>query len=422
MGGAKIAWCQEHLNGFYLTSPLSLGTGYDDNFPTDSRVLDDNVSILSAPTFAWMKSTHRSTFSVDYRPEFEIFSHYQDLNAWNHTASMRFTHRISSRWSMDGGDYFLSTMDPTRTLSNSLLLLPRGRFQENAFFTGLAYRVSRRTKLSFRFDNAFTLATLPGSLNGRLDQVSSAGTVTLDHSVGRRHRISANYSFLHAHPLNQKLSGNPTNVNLISLGYTYEINPSLTLQLYGGGVQGADSAFIGSASVVKRIRGLWLLAGYQRYLSFFGGLTPVGGAPTNGIATPDGVTPSSIYQVVSFRAWGNLTRRLSVEANAQRALNGMDRNNRTVKSGIGQVHLHYRLTDRFGFFTQVEFYGQNVNEFSPFPVSRRRYVAGIEIALSRPPRAERVSRRGTIRANQDVSAPEDDALIPEDEPRIEEDH
>lgn len=390
LSGAARA--QEHPNGFYLTSPLNLSSGYDDNFPTDTRILDDNVTTLTAPTFAWLKSTRRSTFSIDYRPEFELFTHHSDLDAWNHLSNMRFTHQISGRLSLEGGDYFLSTMDPARALSNSLLLLPRGRFLQNSFYTGLRYRLDHRTDVSVRLDNGFTNATLPGALDGRLDQVSTAGSVTLHRILSRRQKLTANYSFLHVHPFDRKLAGSPTNVNLFSLGYTYEINPKLVIQLFGGGVQGPEPAFIGAVSVAKKIRNIWLLAGYQRYLSFFGGLTPAV-APPVGINTPDGLTPNSIYQVISFRAWGHLTRRLSIDANGQRALNGVDQRNRNIKSAIGQVRLSYGLTDRLAFFTQAEFYGQNVNEFSPFPESRRRYTAGIEVVISRPPLSESLQRR-----------------------------
>ena len=49
---------QERLNGFFLTPPLSLSSGYDDRFIVGSRVLDDRVSLLTSPTLSWMKSTH----------------------------------------------------------------------------------------------------------------------------------------------------------------------------------------------------------------------------------------------------------------------------------------------------------------------------------------------------------------------------
>ena len=44
---------EKRPNGFYLTSPLGLSSGYDDNFVVNGRALDDTVSILTGPTAAW---------------------------------------------------------------------------------------------------------------------------------------------------------------------------------------------------------------------------------------------------------------------------------------------------------------------------------------------------------------------------------
>src|SRR6266568_5172186 len=100
---------QERPNGFYLTSPLGLSSGYDDNFVAGSRALDGSVSLLTTPTFAWMKSTHRSIFSVDYQGELEMFSKDENLDAWNHAANMHFRTQLTGRMFVDGADSYLST-------------------------------------------------------------------------------------------------------------------------------------------------------------------------------------------------------------------------------------------------------------------------------------------------------------------------
>ena len=69
----------------------------------------------------------------------------------------------------------------------------------------------------------------------------------------------------------------------------------------------------------------------------------------------------------------------------QRALNGGNAQENSVKSVIAHLRLDYKITDRLTWFTRLEFYGQNVNEFSPLSVSRSRYFAGLEFTLSRPP-------------------------------------
>jgi hypothetical protein len=100
--------------------------------------------------------------SVDYQAEFEMFAKDENFDAWNHAANLHIHHQITSRLSLDAADSFLSTMDPTRRLTNSLLLLPRGRYQENGFYARLGYRLDHRTVLSVRFDNAVTTMALPG--------------------------------------------------------------------------------------------------------------------------------------------------------------------------------------------------------------------------------------------------------------------
>jgi hypothetical protein len=398
-------------DGFQLTSPLSLSAGYDENFAVDSQALDDTVTLLTLPTLSWTRSTHRTNLSIDYEPEFELFSQHQDLNAWNHSATLRFTQRINGRLTLEAGDSFLSTMDPSRQLVDSLLLLPRGRFRQNVFYTGLGYRLDRRTTLSFRFDNAIATMALPGVLAGRLDQMSSAGTVTLERTVNRHHALSGSYSYLLVRPLNTATSGSATGLHNLNLGYVYTVNPGLILRFSGGLLRSQQSNFTGAAYVEKRFGGLWVATGFQRYLSFFGGLAPSGAIPfANGLA------PNNLYQTASVRAWGNLTKRVRLEGSALRALNGVTPQDRAIKSLIGHLRLDYGLSERLTLFTRVEFYGQNVNEFSQLPLSRRRYFGGLEIALSRPREsAHRAHEPGDGTADSAKPADSMDSVEPQGE-------
>ena len=387
------AHAQDRPNGFYLTSPLSLSAGYDQGFLVGSRAVNDSVTLLTAPTFEWTRTTHRTDFSFNYQPEFELFSRNPGLDAWNHLSALRYRYRINARWGIDAGNLFLSTMDSSRSLSNSLLLLPRGRFLQNASYAGLSYRANELTKVSFRFDNALTLTDLPGTLAGRLDGVTTAGSVTVDRTLTSHHKLTGSYSFLHSHPLTPAVSGSPTNVQLMNVGYTYEINPALIVLLAGGAVKGTQTSLIGAAILEKRLGELWLAGGYQRYLSFFGGLAPLSNAPPSiapSGADPfaNGLTPNSVYQVFSVRAWGQLSKRVAVEGSAQRAINGADPRFPSIKSVIGQIHLSYKLTDRVSWFVRVEHYGQNANAFLDTALDRNRYFGGLEITLSRPPESD----------------------------------
>lgn len=375
---------QERPNGFYLTSPLGLSSGYDNNFVAGSGVLDDSVSLLTTPTMSWMKSTHQSMFSVDYQAEFEMFANHENLDAWNHAANLHFRRQITARLSFDAADSFLSTDDPTRRLVNSLLLLPRGRYQENDLYARLAYRLDHRTVVSVRFDNAVTTMALPAEFAGRLDRAGFAGTATVHRTVRKRHLLSANYAYLYIHPLQ---TGSPeinTTAQNVDLGYTFTVNPGLIIRTFGGFTRAAQSAFTGAAAVDKKFGGVWLSAGYQRYLGLLGGLAPIG-VPASPIPFTVGLVPNSIYQVATLRAWGKPTNRVGLEGDVQRALNGVTPENQGIKGVIVQLRLDYKLNDRLTVFTQTDFYGQNIDEFSTAPFSRRRYFAGLEVTLSRAP-------------------------------------
>jgi hypothetical protein len=386
-------WAQERPDGFYLTSPLSISSGYDSGFIADSRTLDDTVTLLTGPTFDWIRTTHRTDFSLDYQPEAELFANHSYLDGWNHSSTMRFTRRVNSRISVSAGNSFLSTMDSSRQLQNSLLLLPLGRFLQNTFYAALDYRLNHATKLTFRADNAITTMALPGALKGRLDEVTTAGTATLDRSLTSRQTLSGSYSFLHVDPLHPEAGGSATNVNLLILGYAYQIDPTLLVRLTAGYVEGSESAFMGSAAVEKQFGGVWMAAGYQRYLGFFGALAPAGGASAGVVPFANGITPSSVYQVFSVRASGQVTKRVGLEAIGQKALSGVNGQGTGVRSLIGHLRVSYRLTDRFALFATVEHYGQNINEFSDQGLSRDRYFGGIEIVLSRPPERNDVKKQ-----------------------------
>ena len=156
------------------------------------------------------------------------------------------------------------------------------------------------------------------------------------------------------------------------------------------------------------------MAGYQRYLSFFGGFAPSGGGAGT-VTFGNGLLPNSVFQAVSVRVRGKLTKRVGVDFNGQRGRTSLG--DRSFKGLIAQSRVDYKLSDRFIVFARVEYYGQNLNQFSGTPLSRRRYFGGLEIALSRPPETEETTgRRGRVPAVESVEP----VPPPAEEPRVQE--
>jgi hypothetical protein len=329
-----------------------------------------------------------------------MFAQHSELNAWNHSATVHFSHRVDARLTFDAGDSFLSTSDPSRQLEDSLLLLPRGPFRQNLLYAGASYRLDRQTTLHLRFDNAVTTMELPHAVAGLLDQNSLAGTVSIDRTLNRHHFITGSYSYLYFVPFQTAARLNGPGfyqpLHNLNAGYTYAVNPGLIFRLSGGVIRGGQSAYMAAATVEKQLGQVWLTGGYQRYLSFFGPLSPIGGAPRGVIPFSQGLLPNSVYQVASFGVKGKLTKRISVKATAMRARNEAGIRNGNIQSWVSHARLDYKLSGPFIVFTQLDFYNQNLNAFSPLPLSRRRYLGGVEIVLSRPREVVDVPNQSTI--------------------------
>lgn len=412
---------QERPQGFFLTTPLELSSGYDSKFTTGPAEITDSVSIVTGPTMSWIGTTHKTEYSLSYTPEVEIFAHNPDLNSWNQNATMRMTHQINSRWSLNAGDSYLDTTDSNRALVNSLLLLPRGRYRENTLYTELGYRLDQATRIKFRFDNTVDTAALSGEFQGRLDYLTAAGSVTVDRTLTASQTLTGSYAFIHAMPLHPSAAGSPSDVHLLNAIYTYEINRGLLLRAAGGFVESAQPAATGSIEIEKAFGSLWTAAAYQRYVGFFGGLLPAEGTPET-VQFANALTPSSVYEVVSLRGWGQLTRRIGIEANGQKALNGVNNQGIPVRSLIGRMRITYRLTDRLAFFTELDHFGQNFNQFSGNRLDENRFFGGIQVTLSRPPERENPrARHGKAPqdSRQGLLPPPDEPLAGDANPDLE---
>ena len=111
---------QVRSNGFFLTSPLEISSGYDSRFITSTGQLSGPVSTVTGPVMSWINSTHRTHFSIDYKPEAQFLPGNPDLNSWNQSSILRLTNRLNSRWSLDLGNSFLDTSDPNRAASHEV--------------------------------------------------------------------------------------------------------------------------------------------------------------------------------------------------------------------------------------------------------------------------------------------------------------
>jgi hypothetical protein len=223
--------------------------------------------------------------------------------------------------------------------------------------------------------------------------MANAATVTADHTLTRHHSMTGSYAYLGVRPINSSASAGSgyQAVSSLNAGYMYTVNPELLFRLTGGLVRGSESAYTAGAAVEKQIGNVTVIAGYRRYLSFFEGLAPGGAAAGESVVFANGVMPSSLFQAALLRVRGQLTRRVGLEFYGERGQSTLGA--RGIRSLIAQSRLDYKLNDRYTVFGRAEFYGQNISQFTDGPLSRRRYIGGLEIVLSRPPEATDAQRK-----------------------------
>lgn len=64
-------------------------------------------------------------------------------------------------------------------------------------------------------------------------------------------------------------------------------------------------------------------------------------------------------------------------------MNTLPAGSHNLKGVSGHLRLEYKLTERLTIFSVLEYYGQNLNELVNVPLVRKRYFAGLDIAISR---------------------------------------
>src|SRR5207244_1845359 len=109
-----------------------------------------------------------------------------------------------------------------------------------------------------------------------------------------------------------------------------------------------------------------------------------------------GLNPAGFYDAVfiSTRAWLSNKTTLQFRATGARgSANGLALPN---KSLMATARFDYRLSDRTVWFAIVDRFQQNKNDYVAMPLSRNRFITGIEFSLS----SERDRR--TNRLNEDA--------------------
>lgn len=391
--GTEIQQEAPAQTGFYFSSPLTVSAVSENQLQVGQRRFHDGVLLLTAPEFAFRSAAPRTDFFLGYKPEFQLFQRYDDLNTLDHAARFRLTHRATPRFRLDITDSFLQTEDPTRMLSDSILLLPRSQFGANTFNATVDYDLSPRTRLSSAFLNAVSKLLLPevqetDLFTGRFEQMGTAAMLSVSHMLARDHQISANYSYFVIQDLKRGIhfpfgrAAGSQSTHGVSAGYQYGFEPyGISLELSAGALLSSATTYRVAARFEKRWPSLVFSTGYSRELALLSGFNPAAAS----LRLARGVVPDNFYQMAMVNLEGRVGGRWGMELRAQVGKSNSGIQIADIKSVSGRARVSYRITDRIYPFVGAEIHSQSYSEVLLTSLARQRYFAGFAIVLSTVP-------------------------------------
>ncbi len=397
------------LNGFKFLAPVQIEIGRDNNFLVDRtslneklfvlsltpsvqpaapdirpQKLDDTVLTVGIPKMAFVNDSKRHEFLLTWHPEFEVFKNNSDQNTFNQEAVASFNYYITRNIQIWIGDRFETTKDPARTTNNVFVLLPRGDFHGNSFQGSVEFQPTRLTNVSFQYDTSYSkFDQLDPFQNRLMNSWSSGYSVSLARLLGRNQRINVRYSLYTVRRINRAEKFDETvdthtpfedPINSLTVQYRVKVNPSTVLGFSGGGIKssrGMDYTF--SGSLHRRFGNFWAGGTYTRTLAL------QARAESGFIQGPDN---GSFYDLILFRLRGQTSRNTALLADMTASRAALDGLVTSRKGLMGRLRFDYRVSDRKVLFATWESYNQSLNAYVQSPLSRNRFMMGIEISLA----------------------------------------
>jgi len=326
-------------------------------------------------------------------PEFETFRKNGDQNSLSHDASLEFFLFPSRRTRFSFTDQYRKSMDPSRVLENVSVLLPRAPFRQNAMRGTFEIEATPLTAFEIGYDSTVTTFGQTDPFQARiLDTVAHGVSFTASRMITRRQRVSATYSLFKIAPINKAKPNDDAvdtkrgiehPVETFRLGYQVALSASTSLS-FSGGVSTLETGknYVFGVMGNRRLGTFWLGAGYSRELSFGAGV------PTG---LPNGLAAAGYFDQILFRLSGQPTQRVGVQVEMMAAHDASRRAAGPSRALLGKTRVDYRWTDRTVTFASVETYQAPWNDHVKAPLSRNRFIVGLEFSLS-DERERRINR------------------------------
>jgi hypothetical protein len=204
--------------------------------------------------------------------------------------------------------------------------------------------------------------------------------------LGRNQRLSARYSLYtvrrinHAEKFDDVVDTHTPfedPINSLTVQYRVRPNPSTALGFSGGGIKsstGMDYTF--SGSLHRRFGNFWAGGTYMR------GLALQARTQTGFLQGPDN---TGFYDQIVFRLRGQTSQNTAIRAETVISRASTSGFVDSRKALLGRLRFDYRVSDRKVLFASWESFNQSHNVYVQSPLSRNRFMTGIEISLASDP-------------------------------------
>jgi hypothetical protein len=387
---------QDRPVNLYLTSPLSLESGFESGVPNGNVRLNDPATILTLPTFSLMHTSPLNDFTIYYQAQFEMFTSLHRLDSVNQNAGLSWLANMTPRWSLSVNDVVTNTRDEGATFE-STFLLPRGPYTDNGFYTSLNFNATPNTVIKFRYENAFvSYDAVNLSTPLFFSRMGNTEGITIDHHLTSRLKLSGSYNYLRATSFDKydpsgNLIGPFAPTQFASGTLSFNATPSLLMEVTGGYVHNPLNSYLVGGLIERHLQRMTIAAGYNRYLTFAGAPTAESIDEAVPITAARLLPPNSISNTASFRLKGDLSEHWSIETTIMASDTAGTTNFTTLRSAMGGVRVSYKISDHMAFFVNSDLYRQNANVILPVPISRSRFFAGISYTFS--PTPDEIARR-----------------------------
>ena len=272
-------------------------------------------------------------------------------------------------------------------MNNVFVLMPRGEYRENSFVGSVEFQPTRLTNISFQYDTAYTKFGQPDPFQTQLlNSWSSGYSVGVSRLLGRNQRISARYSLYtvrrinHAEKFDDVVDTHTPfedPINSLTVQYRVRPNPSTALGFSGGGIKssaGMDYTF--SGSLHRRFGNFWAGGTYTRGLA-------IQARTQTGFL--QGLDNTGFYDQIVFRLRGQMSQNTAILADTAISRASTSGLVDSRKALLGRLRFDYRVSDRKVLFASWESFNQSHNVYVQSPLSRNRFMTGIEISLASDP-------------------------------------